>query len=273
LFSFIQTNLSARCLAAEQFKVWFSPTEFTSASLHQNAERVAHKLAANGKSLFVAFSGGLDSEFILRTFISAGIDITPIIVDSPFNQTEVAHAYEMCAENNIIPAVISYTSKPQFVSDLYSIARRYNVGSLIGCVTMLAARYAILNDGDILTGHGDPFTMNTTYATVRTVDPTPIPKLLKFSDYDYYVETFLPELTGSFFTADAGIFYSFLSEVNHQLPYEEAKADLYGIELRSKKSWDVDFYRLNMQLLHNSPGADYYIHKDYLMSFLETYKI
>jgi hypothetical protein len=272
LSDFIQTNLAIRCKTGEQFKAWFAPAKFTDATLKQHAERVAHNLASEGRPIFIAFSGGLDSEFILQTFISAGLDIIPIIVDSPFNQPEVAYAYKLCAENNITPVVISYTSVQQFVLAVYNIAKTHNLNSLIGCVTMLAADYATAHSGNLLTGHGDPFIMNTTYTDIRTVNPDTIPTLLKFSDHDYYVETFYPLLTGSFIGSDTGLFYSMLCEISHILPYEEAKASLYGISLRNKNSWNVEFYKLNAQLLYNDYSCEYLIPKKYLMSYLETYK-
>jgi hypothetical protein len=269
---FIQTNLTNPGTRTKPFRVWFSPTPFVIASLLDNAKRVAAGVANTPRPVFLSLSGGLDSEFVLKTFSQIGARITPIIVVSPFNSTESDYALSLCELYNTPPVVLRYDSKPAFIAELYSRARQYNINSLISCVTMLAAEYAMAYCGDLVTGHCDPFGLTTTYGTIRTVDSIPIPEMLEICEYDFYIETFFPTLTGSLLGIDAGVYYALLSEISHTLPYEEAKAGLYDIPTRKKSSWDIELYTMNARLLQDS-DRHYNIPKSHVMQFLSQYKI
>lgn len=269
---FIQTNLTNPGTSTEPFRVWFSPTPFVPASLVDNAKRVAAGVMSVGRPVFLSLSGGLDSEFVLKTFSQIGARITPIVVVSPFNIVESNYALSLCESYKTPPVVLRYESKPEFVFELYKRASRYNVRSLISCVTILAAEYALKSGGDLVTGHCDPFSLVTTYGDIRTVDPVPITETLEICEYDFYIETFFPTLTGSLLGVDVGVYYALLSEISHTLPYEEAKAVLYGIPLRSKSSWDIELYAMNARLLHGN-DRHYNIPKAYVMQFLSQYKI
>jgi hypothetical protein len=269
---FIQTNLINAIKNTEPFKVWFSPTPFVLANLINNACRVATTVLSAGKPVFVSLSGGLDSEFVLKTFSHIGARITPIVVISPFNSAESSYALALCELYKTPPVVLQYDSKPAFIMELYNRARQYGVHSLISCVTILAAEYALSRGGDLVTGHCDPFSMVTTYGDIRTVTSAPIPEMLEICEYDFYIDAFFPTLTGSLLGMDAGVYYALLSEISHDLPFEEAKAALYDIPFRSKSSWDVELYAMNARLLQ-SDKRHYNIPKSYVMQFLSQYLI
>lgn len=269
---FIQTNLINASKNVDQFRVWFSPTPFVAASLLDNAKRVAMQVSTTSNPIFLSLSGGLDSEFVLKAFSHIGASITPVVVVSPFNVVESTYALSLCDLYNVSPVVLRYDSKPAFIAELYNRARQYNVHSLISCVTILAAEYAVSQGGDLITGHCDPFAFAVTCGTTRTIDPVPIPEILEICAHDFYIETFFPTLTGSLLSIDAGVYYALLSSVSHTLPSEEAKAAMYSIPLRSKSSWDMDLYTMNTRLLRGN-DQHYNIPKSYVMQFLSQYKI
>ncbi len=68
-------------------------------------------------NLFLCYSGGLDSEYVLAVFKSLGMPITPIIMRTQYNDHETQYAFKYCDENSITPVVIDLDyDKYDFVS-------------------------------------------------------------------------------------------------------------------------------------------------------------
>ena len=91
------TNLKNRSLENLcDFQVNIQPYIFKKGIFKEEAKRVAHELVESFDNLYIAYSGGLDSEFVLKIFYEEGLPITPILVDTPFNQYELGWAYNYC---------------------------------------------------------------------------------------------------------------------------------------------------------------------------------
>jgi hypothetical protein len=69
------------------------------------------------------FSGGVDSEVILRCNIELGIPINVFIFryENNYNLPDVTHALRICNELNITPTVIDFNLKKFFENDAYDI--------------------------------------------------------------------------------------------------------------------------------------------------------
>lgn len=69
------------------------------------------------------FSGGGDSEVILRCYLELKIPINVFIFkyENDYNAHDVRHALRICDELNVIPTVIDFNLKKFFENDAYSI--------------------------------------------------------------------------------------------------------------------------------------------------------
>jgi hypothetical protein len=105
-------------------------------------------------SVYVCYSGGLDSEFVLSVFLSMGMNITPVIMQTQYNHQETQFAYKLCDERNLNPVVIPVDYE-KFVES----------GKFLEIATQIqsAAHQMPLNmwltsqlDGTVLTGNDPP---------------------------------------------------------------------------------------------------------------------
>ncbi len=58
-------------------------------------------------NLYLCYSGGLDSEFALSVFRHLGMEVTPVIMCTQYNQTERQYAFDYCDAHNIKPLVVN----------------------------------------------------------------------------------------------------------------------------------------------------------------------
>lgn len=82
------------------FEVKFNPYTFEQVEFHKAADQACREISEKYENLFLAYSGGLDSEYVLRAFHRNGIKVTPIIVCCG-NEFENEYAYETCEELGI----------------------------------------------------------------------------------------------------------------------------------------------------------------------------
>ncbi|MGZ4850081.1 MAG: hypothetical protein ACXV2C_01720 [Candidatus Bathyarchaeia archaeon] len=61
------------------------------------------------RDLYLALSGGADSEFVLRKFVAENIPITPIVVYTPMNSLEMQYAQRVCRQLKVTPIVLDLT--------------------------------------------------------------------------------------------------------------------------------------------------------------------
>lgn len=75
------------------------------------------------RPLYVAMSGGCDSELVAKTFLELGIPFTPVIVDSWYfavhmNYADTWWAYRWCKKNNIEPWSIRMDTTETFFANM-----------------------------------------------------------------------------------------------------------------------------------------------------------
>lgn len=56
--------------------------------------------------LYLCYSGGLDSEYVLRVFLELGMNIQPVIMRTQYNHPETQYAFKLCDIKNIKPIII-----------------------------------------------------------------------------------------------------------------------------------------------------------------------
>jgi hypothetical protein len=105
-------------------------------------------------NLFLCYSGGLDSEYVLSVFKSLGMPITPVIMRTQYNHHETQYAFKYCDENSITPVIIDldydkFVESGEFlkIATEYKIAA-YQLPSNLWLTTQI--------DGTVITGDSDP---------------------------------------------------------------------------------------------------------------------
>lgn len=124
-------------------------------SWDQAAKNVAEDIYNSYDNLYVAMSGGIDSEFVAQTFLDLGIPFKPIIfkVDD-LNELDIWWALKWCKDNEIEPVVLSESTE-NWVNRFISISQEHcgRFGQGTGTMSYIN-EYVIERDGNLVTGGG-----------------------------------------------------------------------------------------------------------------------
>ena len=119
------------------------------------AANVAEDIHANYTNLYVAMSGGIDSEFVAQTFYKLGIPFKPIIFKvADLNELDVWWAFKWCRDNQIEPVVLEETVE-NWVTRFTDISRQHcgRFGQGTGTMSYIND-YVIEQGGNLVTGGG-----------------------------------------------------------------------------------------------------------------------
>lgn len=134
-----------------------SPTD-KNANFHATCIAVAEQVyqSREGK-LYLMYSGGVDSEYILNLFLSLGITIIPVIIrlTPHYNDHDVKYAFDFCQSKKLKPIVIDLDFN-DFVRSgrIVDIAEKFKIGAY-----QLPSTFSCLDqlDGTVVMGsHGPP---------------------------------------------------------------------------------------------------------------------
>lgn len=104
--------------------------------------------------LYVTYSGGLDSEYTLSVFLSLGMNITPVILNTQYNRHETKYAFAFCKNKNIIPVIVDldydkFVESGEFLKISESVeSAAYQVAANAWLTSQV--------DGTIITGDAEP---------------------------------------------------------------------------------------------------------------------
>jgi len=127
------------------------PSEIVSVELAGN--RVAQELYDTYKNIYVAMSGGIDSEWVAKCFLRQGIPFTPIIYEAEDLQyLDTCWAIDWCENNNITPIVYKDLI-PTFSDRVVEVAARLCTRTPAGLATLWPlANYVKEKGGYLVTG-------------------------------------------------------------------------------------------------------------------------
>ena len=172
------------------------------------------------KNLYLALSGGLDSEYVLRAFHRNNISIQPIIVCCG-NEKENEYAYKACNELQITPIVINVSEilfLEYFLKYIYANgAIGYNSTQKI-----FAHEYSYKNNGILLCGEHflgqDNLISDEQYSFI--------------DEWDFYEDCNFDGNIINFFLYTPELVYAIAPKV--YMKWYEYKALIYNIEYRNK---------------------------------------
>lgn len=151
--NWINSNIKDKVVDKESlFKVKIKPYRFIPNNF---SEAVTEAILDIKKydNLYLGLSGGIDSEFIARSFIKDKVAFTPIIGVSTFNKNEVKYAYAICKELNIKPIII-YINEQEILECFYNkIIKIFNGNGIHTIVNVILSNYVIKKKGIFVSGH------------------------------------------------------------------------------------------------------------------------
>lgn len=104
--NWIETNIRDRLTDPySKVRIHITPYEFEDVDFITASKNAANELKKYDK-LYLALSGGADSDFVCRILHSQNVKFEPIIVVTPYNSKELQWAYKACDDLNITPRII-----------------------------------------------------------------------------------------------------------------------------------------------------------------------
>ena len=89
----ITTSLSNRTPSNLcDFTLTINPYEFIPDTFENNSNRVANELANSCENIHIFYSGGLDSEYVMKTFIQNDLKFTTVFILTPYNKKDLSYA-------------------------------------------------------------------------------------------------------------------------------------------------------------------------------------
>jgi hypothetical protein len=229
------------------FAVKFNFQPFSPSSFKEESEKVCIDLYTKyGNNLFLAFSGGSDSEYIINTFLALNLPIKPVIVSCPYNQLDIQAAFLYCKKHNIEPIVLTYGY------EYLEIAKEkiYSKGlmSPIGLTPLLVYDNVKHLGGKVISGQGEPLPI-TNRGNVTKIDT-----IIQMYEFEFYMDTYAnEEQPAPFYCYNQNIFYSYMNEIDKSMYLEAAKCNLYKIDYRPKTYWSQEIYA---DIRENKPLTD-----------------
>ena len=183
------------------------------------SDYTAQLIADRYDSIYVAYSGGLDSEYVMKVLQRNRISFTPICFINPFCTAESEYARYYCKKNDLDPIWITASSSG-VLGAATAIAKKYNIKCFPAGITPFAIDSKLQNS-IILTGESHPINYPET-------EP------FSFVTYEFLPNYFEKNTWVSFFNYTIEIFRACVSEVDVTLSTQEAKSKLYGLPFRPK---------------------------------------
>jgi hypothetical protein len=129
-------------------------------------------------TLYLCYSGGLDSEYVLSVFTELGMNIQPVIMRTQYNHPEIKYAFKYCEAKNISPIVIDLDYDNFIESGTFlEIATETKCSAYQYIANMWLTSQL---DGTVITGDSDPHLFlkeNKWY--IDEIEPT-------YKQFDYF---------------------------------------------------------------------------------------
>lgn len=224
----------------------------------QSIEYTAQKIYDDhGDNIYLALSGGLDSEFVANCLKSSGKQFKVILVDYITNRCELWYARKWCYENGVVPEIITLSFE-DLNTKLPQICEQYKC-TYIGALDFILKDYVEEKGGKLLSGGPEPFSRIDAFSDDLTkmmsenLENTTI--YFKFcqiinNSHPYKFVMYTPEML-----------YNIVKEMEYDKPIQIALANYYGVDSRPKihfsQFWPI-FYPGLKEIALDSLNSSYY---------------
>jgi len=219
-----------------------SPTEIVPMDVAaRNVAKDIHQTYKN-KKLFLAMSGGIDSEYVAVTLKKMNIEFTPIIVQvEQYNQMDAWWVHYWCKQNNIQPITIDITLSNFFLEFLRITKRYWSNRVQAAAIQSFCCDYVNKHNGILIGGGGihelyipDPI------MPVESKDPTLEGKVgYLFNEADLIKHLVCEDklkldTPTMFFNWNPEIILSYIAARNNDLTTEENRFKIFNLNPRPK---------------------------------------
>jgi hypothetical protein len=223
----------------ENIRVTFNRRAKTLIDFNQICDQTAKEIYDSHKNLYLAISGGSDSEYVATCLYRNGIPFTPLIinytsVNTKDQEYELWYAYQWCKKHQIVPTVINvdnYTQSKEEKQDYIQLNPRLFVGAPITCLLHRSVQNL---GGYLITGSQLEYYPDHEQMTYLE------PQLGNYKGFvmeesDLYLETLSPNFhPWAFFYWSPEIMASFVNSWNETLTMQENKSAIYKTSPRPK---------------------------------------
>jgi hypothetical protein len=143
--------------AGPTFEVDIDPLPSLFSNYYEESLKAAEYVWANKQgTLFLLYSGGLDSEYALSVFLALRMNVVPVIIHlTPnYNDHDIEYAFRFCKQKNIKPLVID-VNFDEFVESGLMLDLSMQIRSWVP-VRAATAHVCGMLDGTVLLGDGEP---------------------------------------------------------------------------------------------------------------------
>lgn len=220
--NWLQSNIKDRLIDnSVNLQLSISLYSFYDMSFDEATNYTCDEIYKEHKKLYLALSGGLDSEYVLRAFHRNNIPIQPIIVCCG-NEKENEYAHTVCNELNITPIVLDVSERSFLEYFLQYIYKNGGIG-YNSTQRVFAHEYAYKNDGILITGEnflGDANQIINDY------------EYAFINEWDFYEELSFNQNYINFFLYTAELAYAIAPK--DYMKWNEYKSLIYNINKRNK---------------------------------------
>lgn len=254
--------------SGEPFSCSLDFSNFKHINKNDAIDHTVHQLSKLD-NLFVGFSGGIDSEFVVKCLHERGVPFTPVIVDFQINGAEVWYAYYWCKKHNVIPLIIKL-SPGEMRNSFSQICDKYNT-SFIGAVDFIIEEEVSKLDGHLIVGTCEPVPRDSCLED-KSLNQTE--ELVTMSSFDFAVDIAYPNKHPmSFFSYTPEMLYVIVNELDYNKSSQIALSEFYGVTPRPKIPYVynlcMDFVLMDIGREMNAKHDLYSIEIDRKDSFLK----
>ena len=253
----ITSNLKNRMLDQKLnfiAKINVKKSNYCSLNFEKEANATAKLIKSNfDTKICVAFSGGIDSEYVVRVFHRNNIDFIPVIVLCDNNLQETKYAVDICKELNIVPEIIHLKNDDLKKIVFEDILIKLKSVGLYAAPHLFASYYAKRKNYTLVCG-----------AEMLDSEGHISQTKIGLNDWDIYPYGLYPEVSVSipFFYYTPNLFFSFVDSIDRcsNNTIQEFKSSLYGV--KNRKKIRPTYSKINTNIffqLKNNESKNYYI--------------
>jgi len=223
-------------------QVTLLPQKITTNSFEEAAELVLKSIPK--QNLYLALSGGIDSDYVFNLLVKNNIKFTPIIVYYEINFLEFQYAIHSCTQNNIKPIIMYFKEEDYFELLIKRVYIEIGGAALYSLPNILIGDYVKKNKGLVITGQdfvcGDQYNCN-----------------MEFNVHDFYIDSIDDTIEIPFFLYNTDILYHAVKLYDRNMSVSEWKYNILfnkKADFRPKINedrWSNKNYKLNSIYYHN----------------------
>jgi hypothetical protein len=224
----------------KEFEIYFQPKKATEIlPIDIAATNVAEDICNTykNKKIYLAMSGGIDSEYIAKILVDMKINFIPIILEiDKWNEIDVWWAYRWCKQNKINPYVLKINLDTLLLSCI-DIAKKYCTKKPVGPVALsFCADIARQNNGILITGTGTHELYIPDPIMLEEADDATLKNKTGyvFNEADLLKHILMPDMPFIFFNWNPEITLSYIAARDPNKTTEENRVELFGCLPRPK---------------------------------------